>query len=95
MISLNPSALDDSCALDRELGAGSVGGPRHGIPILVKDQIDAVRMPTTLGSVLFKDYGSDHDATVVARLRAACRAARHRPAHTVPGHRCESAACRR
>ncbi len=43
----------------------------HGIPILVKDEIDAAGMPTTQGTVMFKDYRPPLDAFVVAKLRAA------------------------
>jgi Asp-tRNA(Asn)/Glu-tRNA(Gln) amidotransferase A subunit family amidase len=41
------------------------------VPVLVKDQIDTVGMPTTLGSVLFRDYFPDQDATLVRRLKQA------------------------
>ena len=46
-------------------------GPLHGIPVILKDQIDARGMATTLGSVLFKDFYPDKDAFIVERLRAA------------------------
>jgi Asp-tRNA(Asn)/Glu-tRNA(Gln) amidotransferase A subunit family amidase len=46
-------------------------GALHGIPVLVKDEIDTAGMPTTLGSVLFKDYRPPMDAFVVARLKQA------------------------
>jgi Asp-tRNA(Asn)/Glu-tRNA(Gln) amidotransferase A subunit family amidase len=41
------------------------------VPVVLKDQIDAHGMPTTLGSVLFKDYRPDRDAFVVEKLKAA------------------------
>src|SRR5690606_37334573 len=50
---------------------GAVLGPLHGVPVVLKDQMDAAGMPTTLGSVLFKDYYPDRDSTVAAKLRAA------------------------
>ena len=46
-------------------------GPLHGIAIVVKDEIDAAGMPTTLGTVVFKDYRPPRDAFVVDRLRKA------------------------
>ena len=49
----------------------SLVGVFHGIPIIMKDQGDAVGMPTTLGSVLFKNYYPDRDAFVVEKLKKA------------------------
>ncbi|MCC7365112.1 MAG: amidase [Dehalococcoidia bacterium] len=46
-------------------------GPLHGIPVILKDQMDAKGMPTTLGSVIFKDYFPDRDAFVTTKLREA------------------------
>ena len=46
-------------------------GPLHGIPVLVKDEIDAAGMPTTLGTLVFKDYRPPRDAFAVERLRKA------------------------
>src|SRR4029453_10638485 len=43
----------------------------HGIPVLVKDEIDTAGMPTTLGTLVFKDYRPTRDAFVIARLRKA------------------------
>jgi hypothetical protein len=43
----------------------------HGIPILVKDEIDTAGMPTTLGSLVFKDYRPPGDAFVVALIMPA------------------------
>src|ERR1022692_3209424 len=43
----------------------------HGIPVLIKDQVDAAGMPTTLGSLVFKDYRPPLDSFVVDRLRKA------------------------
>ncbi len=67
IITVNPGALEEA---DR-LGAGPPAGPLHGIPIVFKDQGDARGMPTTLGSVLFRDYYPDRDCFVVERLRQA------------------------
>src|SRR6185295_11035819 len=46
-------------------------GPLHGIPVIVKDQVDAAGMPTTLGSVVFKDYRPPLDSFIVAKVKAA------------------------
>src|SRR6202030_946436 len=46
-------------------------GPLHGIPVLVKDEIDAAGMPTTLGTLVFKDYRPTRDSFVVEKLRKA------------------------
>src|SRR5262249_12882581 len=46
-------------------------GPLHGIPVLIKDQLDTKGMPTTLGSILFKNYYPDKDSFVADKLRKA------------------------
>lgn len=71
IISINAEALKEADRLDQAFQSSGFVGPLHGIPIIVKDQADAAGMPTTLGSVLFKDYYPDRDAFVVARLKAA------------------------
>jgi amidase len=55
MITVNPKALEDADRLDAVLKTSGFVGPLHGIPVILKDQMDAKGMPTTLGSVLFKD----------------------------------------
>ncbi len=72
VITINPDALADARALDAERRAGHVRGPLHGIPVLIKDNIDtAGPMPTTAGSIALKANVSGQDAPLVARLRAA------------------------
>lgn len=71
IITVNPKALEEADRLDGEYKRSGLVGPLHGIPILVKDEIDTAGMPTTLGSVLFKDYRPPLDAFVVARLKKA------------------------
>jgi amidase len=71
IISLNPQALAEADRLDALAKAGGPLGPLHGIPVLVKDQADVAGLPTTLGSVLFKDFNPGRDCFVVARLREA------------------------
>ena len=71
IISLNPGALEEAERFDSAFKASGFVGPLHGIPIIMKDQGDATPMPTTLGSLLFKDYYPDRDAFVVDKLRKA------------------------
>ena len=71
LISINPGALDDADALDRTFKTSGFVGPLHGIPVIIKDQAHVKGMPTTLGSVLFKDYMPDRDGFVVAKLKKA------------------------
>ena len=71
IITINPDALKEAERLDAALKSAGIVGPLHGIPIIVKDQADAQGMPTTLGSVLFKDYYPDRDAFVVDKLKKA------------------------
>jgi len=71
IITINPKALDEADRLDKAFAASGPVGPLHGIPILIKDQVDAEGMPTTLGSVLFKDYQPHSDAFVTRKLRDA------------------------
>ena len=71
MISINPDALNEAERLDAAFGKGGFVGPLHGIPLVIKDQADLKGMPTTLGSVLFKDYRPHQDCFVAAKLKAA------------------------
>jgi Asp-tRNA(Asn)/Glu-tRNA(Gln) amidotransferase A subunit family amidase len=68
---LNPSALQDAALLDLERATGHVRGPLHGIPVLVKDNLDVAGLPTTAGNVALQNSIPARDSTVVARLRAA------------------------
>jgi len=69
---VNPEALEIARRLDGERGAGRARGPLHGIPLLVKDNIDtADRMLTTAGSLALTGSRPARDATVAARLREA------------------------
>ncbi|HXR85534.1 MAG TPA: amidase family protein [Stellaceae bacterium] len=71
LISLNPRALEEADRLDAAFRASGPVGPLHGIPVVVKDQADVKEMPTTLGSVLFKDHRPERDCFVAAKMRAA------------------------
>jgi len=71
VITLNPKALEEADRLDAQYKKSGLVGPLHGVPVLVKDEIDTAGMPTTLGSLVFKDYRPPLDAFVVARLKKA------------------------
>jgi amidase len=72
IIELNPDALAIAAALDQERTSGSSRGPLHGIPVLIKDNIDtADAMLTTAGSLALVNSRPRQDATVAARLREA------------------------
>ena len=71
VIELNPDALGDAGALDAERAAGKVRGPMHGIPVLLKDNIDAVPMVNSAGSLALVGHRPAEDAFLVRRLRAA------------------------
>src|SRR5690606_21348635 len=72
VIEVNSDALDIADARDRERAAGTIRGPLHGIPVLIKDNIDtADRMKTTAGSLAMVDARPPRDAFIVARLREA------------------------
>ncbi len=64
-------ALAEARELDRELAEGRDRGPLHGVPIAHKDLFYTRGIRTTGGSLIYKDFIPDHDATVVERLRAA------------------------
>ena len=71
VIELNPDALKEADALDAERKAGKLRGPLHGLPVLLKDNIDAVGMVNSAGSLALADNRPKQDAFLVARLRAA------------------------
>ncbi|MBI4527783.1 MAG: amidase [Deltaproteobacteria bacterium] len=71
IITLNSNALEEADRLDSAFKTSGLTGPLHGIPVILKDQADAKGMPTTLGSVLFKNYYPDRDAFVVEKLKKA------------------------
>ncbi|MEL6951321.1 MAG: amidase [Pseudomonadota bacterium] len=71
VISLNPNALDAAIAMDREAQTGQFRGPLHGVPILLKDNIESKELPTTAGSLALINNTTGRDAPIVARLREA------------------------
>jgi amidase len=71
IITVNPNALADAEALDRERAAGHVRGPLHGIPIALKDNIQTAGLRTTGGALAFAELVPPFDATLVKNLRDA------------------------
>ncbi|HXG94612.1 MAG TPA: amidase [Blastocatellia bacterium] len=72
VIEINPDALDIAEEMDKERRAGRVRGPLHGIPILIKDNIDtADRMMTTAGSLALSGSTPPRDSFVAQKLRQA------------------------
>jgi len=72
IIELNPDAFEIADTLDAERKAGKVRGPLHGIPVLLKDNIDTHdRMQTTAGSLALEGNIAAKDAFIVKQLRKA------------------------
>jgi amidase len=70
-ITVNPHALADADALDRERAQGRLRGPLHGIPIALKDNIHTTTMPTTGGALAFVGMVPPYEATLTKNLRDA------------------------
>ena len=71
VIAIAPDALDQAAASDERRTAGQARGPLDGIPILLKDNLDALGMPTTAGSWALEANVPTEDSEVARRLRAA------------------------
>ena len=72
VIETNPDALSIADGLDKERKAGKVRGPLHGIPVLIKDNIDSGdQMMTTAGASALIGHKAKQDAFIVQKLRAA------------------------
>ncbi len=71
VITVSPKALDVVRALDAERGARGPRGPLHGIPVLLKDNVDTTDMPTSNGSVILKFAMAPDDAFIARALRDA------------------------
>lgn len=72
VIEINPDAITIAVAMDKELKAGKSRGSLHGIPVLIKDNIDtADKMQTTAGSLAMTGNIASKDAFVVKKLREA------------------------
>jgi amidase len=71
VIGIAPDALQQAAAADQRRRDGKLLGPLDGLPILLKDNLDAVGMPTTAGSYALAENFPTRDSEVVRRLRAA------------------------
>jgi amidase len=71
VIELNPKAVAEAAALDAERKAGKVRGPMHGIPVLIKDNVDVAGMVNSAGSLALAANRPSADAFMVRRLRDA------------------------
>ncbi|MBV8087749.1 MAG: amidase [Chloroflexi bacterium] len=72
VLETNPDALEIAAQLDQERTQGQIRGPLHGLPVLVKDNIDTGdKMLTSAGSLALAHAPAERDADCVARLRAA------------------------
>jgi Asp-tRNA(Asn)/Glu-tRNA(Gln) amidotransferase A subunit family amidase len=72
IITLNDHALAEADRLDAAVKAtGKLTGPLHGIPVIVKDNLDTFDLPTSSGVALFRDFVPSKDAFVVDRIRRA------------------------
>jgi Asp-tRNA(Asn)/Glu-tRNA(Gln) amidotransferase A subunit family amidase len=72
VVTVNPRARADAAARDAFVAAeGQFSGSLHGVPVLVKDQVETAGLRTTFGSIVFDGYVPDADATVVTKLREA------------------------
>jgi amidase len=70
VLSINPDARDTAKALDAERSEGKIRGPLHGIPVLLKDNIETKdNLPTTAGSWALIDNTNNRDAPLAAKLR--------------------------
>lgn len=71
MLYINPQALDVAKQLDSELNNGNKRGALHGIPVVLKDNIDTFDMPTTAGANVLEGSIPDQDAFITQKLRDA------------------------
>jgi Asp-tRNA(Asn)/Glu-tRNA(Gln) amidotransferase A subunit family amidase len=71
IVTLNPAALAQADALDKERASKGPRGPLHGIPVLVKDNFDTLDMPTSGGALALATLQPSQDAYQVDKLRSA------------------------
>jgi amidase len=71
IIYINPNAKAEAAALDKERADKGPRGPLHGVPVLLKDNIDVANMATTNGSAVMKDAVPSEDGSITKALRAA------------------------
>lgn len=71
VLAVAPDALDQARRLDERFASEGPVGPLHGLPVLIKDNIETRELPTTAGSLALADSRTERDAPLVARLRHA------------------------
>ncbi len=72
VVTVNPRARHEAAITDSYLAStGTLSGPLHGVPVLVKDQAETAGIRTTFGSNLFEGYVPERDATLVTKLKDA------------------------
>ncbi|MDD5168602.1 MAG: amidase family protein [Syntrophales bacterium] len=71
VIYINPKAVEEAAALDAKFKKSGFVGPLHGIPVLLKDNVNTKDMPTTAGSKSLEGYIPPADATIAKKLRDA------------------------
>ncbi len=71
VMTVNPHAIEEAEARDRERREGHIRGPLHGIPIALKDNIQTTEMPTTGGALAFRGLIPPHEATLAKNLEDA------------------------
>jgi Asp-tRNA(Asn)/Glu-tRNA(Gln) amidotransferase A subunit family amidase len=71
IITVNPNAMDRAADLDDAFEERGLTGPLHGVPFVVKDQVETADVRTTFGSAAFDEYLPASDATLVTRLHDA------------------------
>jgi len=72
VLEINPDAIDIATAMDRERAQGKIRSPLHGVPILLKDNINTKdKMHTSAGSMALKNNYATYDANIVSRIRDA------------------------
>lgn len=71
VITLNPKALEEARALDAERREKGPRSPLHGVPVLLKDNVDTFDLPTTGGSQLLAKHIAPDDAFITAKIREA------------------------
>lgn len=72
IVLINPNAVEEAIELDKIWNEKrEIIGPLHGIPIVIKDQYFTKDMPTSFGSIAFKDFIAEEDATTIKKLKEA------------------------
>jgi amidase len=71
ILAINPTALNDAARLDDAMRSGQKPGPLHGIPVVVKDNVETAGLRTTAGSLALADHVPLQDAFLIRKLKAA------------------------